>query len=486
MKRILVAFSLVMAMCVSILPGAAFAAPAYQTPFSVAITYQNVGTGPATINVSFFAENSGSAQTFSAGTLVAGASTSLSVGTAVQGGSFKGSAVLSSDQPVIATIVQLDTSGAVKNRPLSNGFSAGDGAAQQLVATVLKNAFNSTTIFSVQNTESAPVNVTVKYYAVGSATPAATVPANNLPAGAAKYFDAGTIGDLPSGFSGSAVATAVLASDNTTPAKIVATVNELSTTDGASKSFEGTALSGAKVYMPSALCNAFGGQSTAYAVQNAGNASVTFNVRYKQSGAADVIDGPYTIGAGGKQSIAGCTKLPQGGNGSAIIEGTTAADKLVAVGKVTGANITSAFLGVVEGNGSAKVALPYVRYASNSEVNKQQRTSIAIQNIGGTDATNVKVQYIDKDGNVKGTHIIGTIAAGGKVSSNPTLGNALDACGRFGMYGANGSTTDCTSVLFGGGAIITADSGAQLAVVARIYTGNPILAGEDYNGINVQ
>jgi len=68
MKRFLVALSLVMAMCFSILPGAAFAAPAYQTPFSVSITYQNVGTGTATINVSFFAENSGTAQTFSAGT----------------------------------------------------------------------------------------------------------------------------------------------------------------------------------------------------------------------------------------------------------------------------------------------------------------------------------------------------------------------------------------------------------------------------------
>ncbi|HNP70730.1 MAG TPA: hypothetical protein PKK15_06470 [Kouleothrix sp.] len=486
MKRFLVALSLVMAMCFSILPGAAFAAPAYQTPFSVSITYQNVGTGTATINVSFFAENSGTAQTFSAGTLAAGASTSLSVGQAVQGGSFKGSAVLSSDQPVIATIVQVDASGAVKNRPLSNGFSASDGNAKQLVASVLKNAFNSTTVFSVQNTESAPVNVTVKYFAVGASSPSATATANNLPAGAAKYFDAGAIGDLPNGFSGSAVATAVLASDNTTPAKIVVTANELSTVDGASKSFEGTALSGPKVYMPSALCNAFGGQTTAYAVQNAGNSSVTFNVRYKLSGAADVIDGPYTIGAGGKQSIGGCTKLSAGGNGSAIIESTTPDGQLVAVGKVTGANITSAFLGVVENNGSAKVALPYVRYASNAEINKQQRTSIAIQNIGSADATNVKVQFIDKDGNVKGTHTIGTIAAGGKASSNPTQGNALDACGRFGMYGANGSTTDCNSVLFGGGAIVTADSGAQLAVVVRIFTGSPIAAGEDYNGINVQ
>jgi hypothetical protein len=38
--------------------------------------------------------------------------------------------------------------------------------------------------------------------------------------------------------------------------------------------------------------------------------------------------------------------------------------------------------------------------------------------------------------------------------------------------------------VFGGGAIVTADGAAQLAVIVRIQTG-PV-AGEDYNGINVQ
>ena len=54
------------------------------------------------------------------------------------------------------------------------------------------------------------------------------------------------------------------------------------------------------------------------------------------------------------------------------------------------------------------------------------------------------------------------------------------------MYGAGGSTTDCNSVLFGGGAKVIAGNGAELAVIVRIFTGSPILAGEDYNGINIQ
>ena len=487
MKRVLAVVALVMAMGVAMLPGAAAAAPAYSTPFSVAITYQNVGTGTATINFSFFSEGNGTAITIPGTSLAAGASTSLGVGTAISSGSFKGSAVLSSDQPVIATIVQFDPSGTVKNRPLSNGFGSADGASKQLIATVLKNQFSSSTIFSVQNTESAAVNVTAQFYAVGSTSPAATATANNLPAGAAKYFDVGSIGNLPNGFNGSAVVTAKLASDGTTAAKIVVTVNELDTAGGIAKSFEGTALSGAKVYMPSATCNKFG-QSTSYAVQNADQAnSVTFQVRYKQTNLSDLIDGPYTLAAGGKKSIVTCNKMPSNSTGSAVIERTGGSGTLVAVGKVSGANFQTAFLGIVENNGSAKVALPYVRWAPDAQIASQQRSAMAIQNIGSATATNVKVQYIDKNGVVKGTHNIGSIAPGAKVSSNPQLGGALDPCGRFGMYGAGGSTTDCNTVQFGGGALVLADNGAQLAVVARVISGNSgNQAGEDYNGINVQ
>ena len=153
MKRILLALTLVLALGISLLPGAASAAPAYSTAFTVSITYQNVGLDAATVNVDFFQEGSGTAINFSAGSLNAGASTSLAVGTAITSGSFKGSAVLSSNQPVIATIVQLDPSGVVRNRPLSNGFSSTDGAAKQLVATVLKNAFDSRPAIVIVKTE---------------------------------------------------------------------------------------------------------------------------------------------------------------------------------------------------------------------------------------------------------------------------------------------------------------------------------------------
>jgi hypothetical protein len=491
MKRLLVAIALVVALVFAGAPGSASAAPAYTTAWGVSITYQNVGLGPAQVSFTFYAENNGSPISVSAPNLAVNASNSLSISSvSAIGSSFKGSAVLSSDQPVIATLVQFDPSKAVKNRPLSNGFSSADASTKQLVATVLKNNGNYSTYFSVQNTETSPINVTVSFYKPGQAAAVTTVTANNLPPNAAKYFDVKDIGGLPSGFSGSAIVTAKIAGSSTA-ANTVLTVDELQTNGGGARSFEGVPSGGTKVYMPSAGCQAPSGANTfnsAFAIQNADQTnSVTFKVTYKVPGKADVVDGPFTVPGGGKQSVLACTKLAPGSNGSAIIERTAGSGSIVAVGKINGTNgsITSAYLGTVDGQGSAKVALPYVRFSPTSTYsNGSQRTFIAVQNIGGTTATNVTVKYIDKNGVVKGQHVLGNLAPGAKASSSPAQApGALDACGRFGEYDQPGAPA-CSGGVFGAGAIVTAGSGAQLAVIARVQSGPT--AGEDYNGINVQ
>lgn len=473
MKRKLMGLALAAGMALSSMPSTTNAA-AYGSAFQVSITYQNVGTAATPIYVDFYPEGSGTATNFSAGTLNPKASASLLVGSVTAlGNSFKGSAVLSAEQPVIATVVQFAS--GIANRPLSNGFT--DGAPKQLVATVLKNSSNYSTIFSVQNAGTTAANVTVQFFAAGSTTAAHTMTVSNLPANASKYFDAAQIAELGTSFSGSAIVTSSV--------DLVVSVNELQINGNGASSFEGTPDSGAAVYMPSANCEYVGLFSTFYAVQNASqSATLDFQVRYKINGQADVIDGPYNLAAGAKRSIAGCAKMPKGSIGSAIVERTGGTGTLVAVGKVAGGNITSSFLGAVEGTGSTNVALPYVRWSPNSTfgTGARQRTSIAIQNISTTGATNVRVQYVDRNGAVLGTHTIGNIAAGGKVSSDPSLAaGALDACGRFGEYGGG---ADCLGTSFGGGAIVLADSGS-LVTVARVFTGNPTLAGEDYTGMNV-
>lgn len=490
MKRLLVAFALVLALLVAGVPTAG-AAPAYTTQWAVSITYQNTGLAPAQVSFTFYSEGSGSPILVSAPNLAVNASNSLSIAQVSQlTSSFKGSAVLSSDQPVVATLVQFDPSRAVRNRPLSNGFSAADASTKQLIATVLKNSGNHSTYFSIQNTETSNINVTVSFYRPGQAAAVATLPINNLPPNAAKYVDVKDIAQLPNGFSGSAIVTARIAGTNTAAATVV-TVDELQVNGNSAKSFEGSPKSGAKVYMPTAACQAPSGTNTvnsAYAIQNADQVNnVTFRVVYKIPGRADIVDGPFTVAGGGKQSVLGCAKLPAGSLGSAVIERTGGQGTLVAVGKINGTNnsITSAFLGIVQGEGSAKIALPYVRYSPQDKfLAGSQRTFIAVQNIGTTAATNVVVQYIDKDGKVKGQHVIGNIPAGEKRSSNATQApGAIDVCGRFGEYDQPGAPT-CSGGVFGGGAIVTAGSGAQLAVVARVQSGPT--AGEDYNGINVE
>src|SRR6185369_12260650 len=137
----LLALALTAALAFTLMPSAASAAPAYSTAFGVSVTYQNVGTGDASISFAFYTENNGTQIPVDAPLLKQNASASLSIGSvSAVGSSFKGSAVLSSNQQVIATIVQFDKTGAVKNRPLSNGFSATDSSVKQLVATVLKNS----------------------------------------------------------------------------------------------------------------------------------------------------------------------------------------------------------------------------------------------------------------------------------------------------------------------------------------------------------
>jgi hypothetical protein len=280
----------------SVVPTGSAEAAAYGTNFQVSITYQNVGTSPATVSFDFFQENSSSAVSFTpASTLAPGASTSLAVGSVAGiGAGFKGSAVLSADQPVVATIVQF--AGGISARPLSNGFSSTDASASQLIATVLKNQFGYNSYFSVQNVEAQPVDLTVKFFPVGATTPLHTATFANLPANAAKYYDTGTITQLGSQFNGSAVVEAKLAG-NTTPAKTVITVNELQINGNGAKSFEGTSKNGANVFMASAMCKFTAAQQThAYAVQNASATdSVTFEVTYKIVGRADIIAGPYSL-----------------------------------------------------------------------------------------------------------------------------------------------------------------------------------------------
>lgn len=451
----------------------------YEAAFSSAITYQNISDQPAQVIFNFYNEKTATAITVER-TLPARAGASLAVGSLTGDEAlptdFKGSAVMNSDQPIVATLVQIPqpTTGVVKNRPLSNGFA--EGSPQVLLATVLKNQFSTTSKFSIQNAADSNVDITLNFYRVGEITPATTLNETNIPAGAAKYYDAGAIDGLGASFDGSAVVTAVR-SGTTTPASIVGTVLELQTSNVGVRAFEGVANTAAAntVYMATALCGV-AGTNSAYAVQNtsdsqAANVTVTYS-----NGATQQANIP----AGGKTSFGTCNAagVASGFSGAATITSTGA--PIVVIGKVGGNNRYTAFLG--ESSGSTKLALPYIRWSNTKyDSGQYQRAAIAIQNISGAAVSDVKVRYLNKNGEEVGVHTIASIAAGGKANSNATMAGSTLELTEFGNPEANPGGG------FGGAVIIEGPAGSQLIAVVRISsnTASGVVA-EDYNGIAIQ
>jgi hypothetical protein len=445
-------------------------AQAYATKFSTSITYQNVGTAATLgLQINFYATPSTTTPiTITQPNLNVGESTSVFVGgLGTIPSPFNGSAIMSSDQPMLATLVQVpQNSTTVIVRPLSNGFS--DGAATALIATVLKNTFGSTTVFSIQNIDSEANNVNIKFYN----TSASLVHEINqsVQAGASYSVDAGTVAALGTSFNGSVVATGTRA--DASAGKIVGSAMELDITGTGAKAFESVASGATTLYMPSALCNAFGGQNTSYAIQNASlttptDVTVTFN-----PGGSHVTK---TIGAGAKASFAACEATAGGFSGSAVV--TSSATPVIAVGKAIGAGLSTAFLGA--SSGVAKFAMPYVRWAPDADFNNgsRQRTYIAIQNVGSADipAGSISLTYTDSFGHT-GTHTYASaLAVGGKFNSNASNAGLT----WFGM-------AEPPAAGFGGGVTVNCTAAScQLIGIARVstYISATNTAAEDYNGM---
>lgn len=462
MKVRLTLFGLLLALMVTFAPmrSAVAQAPAYSTTFTTSITYQNVGASSSSVSVTFY-DSAGTSYSAPQAALPAGAGTSLFVGGVgnVPSG-FKGAAILQSSERVVATLVQIPNSTTVKNRPLSNGFSADQGSTTYLIATVLKGAFATNSTFSVQNASGGPVTVNVTLKDTSGTT--YPLPAATLAMGAAKYYDVNTIASVPAGFNGSATVTA--------SGNVVTSVMEASTNGTAVSAFEGVPTGSATVYMASALCNAFGGYNSSYAVQNTGGTTASVTVTYSGGGTA-----VKSIPAGAKASFVACDTKPAGYSGSATI---TSTQPVIAIGKVYGLGASTAFLGA--SSGSMRLAAPYVRYADDGTYSdgSRQRAFIAIQNVGTTSiAGPITVKYYDRNGVLVGTHTItGAVAVGAKVNSSPA--NLGPAGINFGYLGG-----------FGGGAVIEGPSGSQLTAVIRVQSLTPggaaASVGEDYNAIPI-
>lgn len=481
----------------SVIMGLSFTTPVqavgYGTAFLTSITYMNVGTATAQISVDFYSEGATTVtKSYTVADLGVGAAASLGLGV-VFTSSFTGSAVISSSQPLVATAVQVPQAPVggtttVKNRPMSNGFSS--GSTSVLIPTVLKAKFNTNSIFSVQNAGSSAADVTVNFIPTEGTAWTTVV---NLAAGASKYYDMGKISNVGPVFNGSVRITST--------ELMVATSMELSTVNDAVYAFQGFSSGAAVVYMPSAMCKAFGTiQTSNYAIQNTSTNTATDVVVTYTNGST--VTKSYTISnlaPGAKASISGCGNnandvMPTGFSGSATLKSTavgqpaSAGQPIVAISKISAATNPS-FVAAGEGSssGAQKLAAPYVRYSDKwypyNVSPSVQQANIAVQNIGTTAiaANTITVQFVGSDGSVKGTYTHATqLLPGAKFSVSPKSGAGL---AEFGYVGdANGKP-----ISYGGGAIITGPVGAQLAAVVRVSSDTPTgTVAEDYIATPIQ
>jgi hypothetical protein len=464
----------------------------------VSVTYQNVGDAPATLVVNFYEEGSSTPVAYdplNGGTLAPGAGRSFFIGrvTGLSDG-FKGNAVISSDQPLVSTVVQFSQDPGFRMRLLSNGMQSSDTSDQYLIATVLKNRFQRTTVFSIQNTEAESIEATVRFYDADNSGALASTVVHTIPAYSSKYIEMDVqvdTGIAAATFNGSAIVTAVKASDDS-PAQIVGAASELYVDRNVAANFEGVPYSRAAntINMATGLCESFG-LDTFYAVSNASlsdSASITVNY-FNTNGSAAGTDGPYNIGAGQKRSIRTCDAVSSGFTGSAVVTSTGA--PIVVIGKAQNSinagtagtlNVFTAFLG--EAGGASEQAIPFVRWANNTDFfaasnpGEKQRAYIAVQNLEASQIL-VDAKYYDKNGQLVNTHTL-TIPANSKGNTNASLASAL---GQNGMLpGSFGYYTDGT---FGGAVTLAANSanpGAEFIGIVRVQHPG---AGEDVNAVPV-
>lgn len=451
--------------------GGVFAQNASDQTWTSSITYYTPSDTAGTLQVVYYEEGSGTSYSAGSFALDSHKAGSLFIGNTSVPDGFSGSAVLSADVPIVATYVQFVAGQAGSyGRTLYTGFDPSQAADTYFIPTMLYEKFNSTSMIGVQNIESGEITAVVKAYATGAATPTG-VTTHTIPAQASAVLSASEL-DVPSGFTGSVVVEAT--------GNIVASAQETGDNNRSAYAFEGTAAGANTVYMASMLCDAFGGQNSYYAIQNASTtASASVSIAfYNTDGTSAGSMAATTVSAGGKISVNPCNEgVAAGTSGSAVI--TSVGAPVIAIGKVKAPNgLATAFVG--QGAGAYSVSAPYIRWAANH--NNEFRAFIAVMNVGGSPATDVVATYYDvDDGGAARTAGSVTLASSGaplnqyiKVNTNPSTAGVLEADDSFGF-----SPT-------GGAVEITSDQPIVVVVrMTRKVSGISgfTLMGEDYNAV---
>jgi len=362
MKRVLIALVLLSLLVVGTVQAQGIT---YNTGFQV----QNLGTGQATITVTYYNQD-GSVAASQTDTIALGGSVTYFPLTAVADG-FNGSVVISSDQPVAAIANELGN-GSDFGASYA-GFDA--GATTVNLPLIMRNNGGFNTWFNVQNAGTTTAHVTVTY-TPGIAGSAATETASIEP-GAAHTFDQAGNTNLGTRFVGSAKIT----SDQ----PVVATVNQVGATT--LLAYDGFTAGALKPAFP--LVNALNaGYITGIQIMNIGTMSTDVTVQYKAGVAGTDTSETKTIPAGSSVTFA-LSHFTARFVGSGQVSTNSANQPLVAVvNQLNSAARKAASYGSFDPAGATdKVSAPLVM-ARNSG----WYTGTTVQNVG-TAATTVTITY---------------------------------------------------------------------------------------------
>jgi hypothetical protein len=444
-KRFAVAL---VALLLALVPVAAFAQTGVtlQTGFQV----QNLGTGLATVTVTYYNLSDGAQAATQTDTIPAGGSFTYFGATLKAPTGFKGSVVISADQPIaaIGNVLGTNTDGA-KTAGSYNGFSGGASTVSLPILQKGNNGINS--FVSVQNTGSTDATVTITYAPAGAGNGNASSESATIKTGAAKIFDQATNTAIGTKFVGSAT----VVSTNGQP--IVATVSQLGTTVIKTQSiYDGFTAGSTTVLLPLIIANN-SGIFTGVSVQNAGTAATNITIKFgpnTATGAGTLCATPpdlvqNAVAAGGSLVTLSnnATTAPGGCKyvGSATVT-NSAAQPLVATVNQASATTGSTYEGFDPAKASKTISVPLVQ-ANNSNI----FSAVQIQNTGTAD-TSITIKYSANSATGAGVcgavaDVTSTIAGGSSKSFFNNAGLPTAGCKYVGSVTVTSTTQNIVATV---------------------------------------
>ncbi|MCX6022882.1 MAG: hypothetical protein NTZ05_14370, partial [Chloroflexi bacterium] len=226
---------------------------------------------------------------------------------------FAGSAVVNAAQPVTAAYLSVDSGNAAMGRGIFSGSVT--GANRVFVPAISNNYADQTSVMAVQNVDSGPVSVAIKFYDRFTGALSATV-TDVIAPGASHYYDASSLpgaAQLPPPWTGSAVVEG--------SGIVIAAVHQPYISANKVVGFEASTAAGMEQYLPSALFQYGPEQQTSFiAVQNTAANAVTATVTFYDRAGNPV--GQAGGGIDGFRKVSwnpGSAGVPAGFTGSAIV-----------------------------------------------------------------------------------------------------------------------------------------------------------------------